>query len=251
MDTEARTTGVPTHWRAVAVAAAVAVNLGVFWFAIDNTLSTPPSGSGPSTEPTSRASGPSSPRATGKDEAPVPADIDVAVLLTATPDARGILDVVERVSPGAPFRQLLLRSPPALAEADVTPKVLGLTLVADGRPVQVPAAPTREWLVVLPQPADTVVLRYRLGGVIVRNSAAPEGRALLQVRPLTSAAMSSSTAAVEILGVTVHNLVCPDRPLADQLCGRPDGNRWRTATVPNGEATVVAQIDLPALKRSP
>lgn len=250
MNTESRTDEWPTRWRAVVVATAVAVNVVVFGVVVHGTLSegspdtsasapssrtrlapTPTTGSGPSEDPSS-----------SPDTAP---DAEAAVMVTATPDPTGILEVEERVRPSDPVMQLVLQLPPTLPEGGETPRVLGLTLYADGKPVSVPATPRRDYLVVLPTPANEIVLRYRLAGVVEVDPEAPAGRALVQLRPLTSASMATSTAVVEITGVRVRNLVCPDRPLADRLCARRVGDAWRTAPLPNGEATVLAQIDLP------
>jgi hypothetical protein len=254
VNTESRTDELPTRWRAIVVTAALAVNVVVFWVAVHGTLSegspetaasapssrtrlapAPTTEAGPSEDPTS------SPDAT-PDAAP---DAEAAVLVTATPDPTGILEVEERVRPSDPVSQLVLQLPPTLPEGGETPQVLGLTLSADGKPVAVPATPRRDYLVVLPAPASDIVLRYRLAGVVEVDPQAPAGRALVQLRPLTSASMATSTAVVEIAGVRVRNLVCPDRPLAERLCARRVGDVWRTAPLPNGEATVLAQIDLP------
>jgi hypothetical protein len=59
--------------------------------------------------------------------------------------------------------------------------------------------------------------------------------------------METATAVIEIDGARVRNLVCPDLPLADQLCGRRWGDGWRTAPMANKDASVVAQIDLPGV----
>ena len=240
MDTQSRTDEPPTRWRGVAVAAAVAVNVVVFWLAVHGTLSV----GSPDTKATATSS-PSAVVTTPTTEARPSEDptispdagpgAEAAVLVTATPDPSGILQVVERVRPPDPVSQLVLQHPPALSEGGDTPRVLGLTLYADGSPVAVPATPRRDYLVVLPSPASSIVLRYRLAGVVAVDPEAPEGRALVQLRPLTSSSMATSTAVVEITGVRVRNLVCPDRPVAERLCARQVGDVWRTAPLPNGE----------------
>ena len=76
-----------------------------------------------------------------------------------------------------------MEPPPALSPDDAPPQVLALTLYADGKQVDVPATTSRDYLVLLPAPATSVVLHYRLSGVISRDPDAPEGRALVQLRP--------------------------------------------------------------------
>jgi hypothetical protein len=169
------------------------------------------------------------------------------ISLVVTPRASGTVSVVERVRAGDRLRLLTLRPPPSGPDDNLRPQILGLRIEVRGKPLrkQPPTALTGSWLAALPSPARDIVLRYDLAGVTRRSRPAPDPRALLTLRPLTSTDLGDSTTVVEIAGVVVHNLVCPDLPVADQLCGRQEGDRWRTAGVPTDQSTVVAQIDLP------
>lgn len=245
-----RTDEKPIRWRGFAIAAAVAVNLVVVWFAVHGALSSEPAGTTtviPSS-PTDTASSPTTGSRPSDAATPEPgADLGVeaAVLVTATPDSEGFVDVIERVRPANPIRQLTLEPPPASSPNDDPPQVLALTLYADGKQVDVPATTSRDYLVLLPVPATSIVLHYRLSGVISRDPDAVEGRALVQLRPLTSSSMETATAVIAISGARVRNLVCPDLPVADRLCARQRADGWRTASMENKDATVIAQIDLP------
>ncbi len=255
MKIQSRLTAVPAPWRAAAIALTVLVNIAVLWVAVDSTRSTPPvdpSRSGvtvspPGTEDAApEASAPEDSPAEPAPEEDLPVDeLPVDVLVTVTPTPSGMLDVIEEVRPTAANRRLVLRPPPSLGANARPALVLGLAVVVDGTRATVAPASQGRWRIPLPEGASDVVLSYRLSGVTERRRAAPDGRVLLQLRPLTMASEATPTAVIEIAGASVHNLVCPDRPLADQLCARPDGDRWRTAPVPMDESTVVAQIDLP------
>ena len=247
-----RTDEKPIRWRPLAIAAAVAVNLVVVSFVVHGAVASDPTGTttvSPSS-PTDAASSPttgSRPSDSATLEPHAAPGVEAAVLVTATPDSEGFVDVIERVTPANPIRQLTLEPPPALSPNDDPPQVLALTLHADGKQVDVPATTSRDYLVLLPAPATSVVLHYRLSGVISRDPDAREGRALVQLRPLTSSTMETATAVIELAGVRVRNLVCPDLPVADRLCARRSGDGWRTASMENKDATVVAQIDLPGV----
>lgn len=247
-----RTDKKPKRWRPLAIAVAVAVNLVVVSFVVRGALSSEPDGTATATpsSPTGAASSPttgSRPSDTATLEPTDAPGVEAAVQVTATPDSEGFVAVIERVTPANPIRQLTLEPPPALSPNDAPPQVLALTLHADGKQVDVPATTSRDYLVLLPAPATSVVLHYRLSGVISRDPDAPDGRALVQLRPLTSSTMETATAVIELAGVRVRNLVCPDLPVADRLCARLRGDGWRTASMANKDATVVAQIDLPGV----
>ena len=199
-----RTDEKPIRWRPLAIAAAVAVNLVVVSFVVHGAVSSDPTGTttvSPSS-PTDAASSPttgSRPSDTATLEPDAAPGVEAAVLVTATPDSEGFVDVIERVTPANPIRQLTLEPPPALSPNDDPPQVLALTLHADGKQVDVPATTSRDYLVLLPAPATSVVLHYRLSGVISRDPDAREGRALVQLRPLTSSTMETATAVIEVL----------------------------------------------------
>jgi hypothetical protein len=50
---------------------------------------------------------------------------------------------------------------------------------------------------------------------------------------------------VEVVGGNIRNLVCPNLPVSDQLCGRQNGRVWSTTTIPLSRSLAVAQVDLP------
>lgn len=226
--------------RSIALVVGLLANIVVVWVAIDKFSPVSPLTSSSRTvseEPTA-----------GDRDDTGPATESTSLLMTVTPRASGMIDVVERVRTSTPVRQFLLRPPPGSLGNGRRPLILDLTVEVDGRPVRQlpPATPTGATLVVLRGATQEVVLRYRVGGVAKQRRPSPDTRALVTLRPLTLSAVGSSAATVEIVGVVVHNLVCPDRPPEDQLCGRNEGGRWRTVPLPVLESTVVAQVDLPA-----
>ena len=89
-------------------------------------------------------------------------------------------------------------------------------------------------------------MRYRVEGSTDRSQPAPVGRALVLLprHPLRPRCRRPSVV-VEVIGGTVRNLVCPDLPVSDQLCGRQRGAVWSTTPLPLSRASVVAQMDLP------
>jgi hypothetical protein len=70
---------------------------------------------------------------------------------------------------------------------------------------------------------------------------------LILLPPVTrpDPALGDPAVVVEVIGGTVRNLVCPDLPVSDQLCGRQRGTVWSTTTLPLSRSSVVAQMDLP------
>ena len=90
-------------------------------------------------------------------------------------------------------------------------------------------------------------MRYRLQGEADRSQPAPVGRVLIALPPITVAdtQIGDPVVVVEVLGGNVRNLVCPDLPVSDQLCGRQNGRVWSTTTIPLSRSLVVAQVDLP------
>ncbi len=250
MPNQSRPQASAASWRVAAVVVTVLANVAVVWLAVDRTLSTSPAA--PSGAALSRPAATSEPAtsapgtADSSPEEPTTKDgSPVDVLVDVTPGASGFVDMIEQVRPNAAVSWLDLQTPPSLGGDLGRPRVLGLAVMIDGTRASVTPASRGRWRIPLPHGASEVILSYRLTDVTERRSAAPEGRVLLQVRPLTTASAATATAVLRIVGVTVHNLVCPDRPLADQLCGRVDGDQWQTAPVPMDESTVVAQIDLP------
>ena len=86
----------------------------------------------------------------------------------------------------------------------------------------------------LPAPATDITMRYRLEGGADRSQPAPVGRVLVLLPPVTRSdpALGDPAVVVEVIGGTVRNLVCPDLPVSDQLCGRQRGAVWSTTNLP-------------------
>lgn len=173
--------------------------------------------------------------------------------VVAQPDAVGDLEVMERVRLATPVRRLSVARPHPSGSGVSTaiPQVTGFQAEADGAVVtDAPASPLPEggdWLE-LPAAATDIVMRYRLEGGVSRSQPAPVGRALLVLPPITAASLELGPlpVVVEVVGTQVRNLVCPDLPVAEQLCGRQQGQVWTTTALPLGRSVVVAQVDLPA-----
>lgn len=170
--------------------------------------------------------------------------------VTAVPNSSGEVDVVEQIRWADPTYGFVLLPPPTRAEGGPAAEIVSLSVEADGRPVGDLPSPTLTgtWQVDLPEQSRDVVLRYRLRGATKQSRRAPsDQRALVALRPLAAPGKGESSALVRVDGVVVHNLVCTDRPLAEQLCGRKDeaSGLWTTPEVPGTEATVLALVDLP------
>lgn len=227
---------------AAAPAAATAAGDGS---ATETAAPAPPPSSGPST---ALSAGPSGSVATSGPGLTTP-----GIHVVAQPDAAGDLEVVERVRLAAPVRRLRLAPLHASGSgvSAASPTVTAFQATADG--AVVPGAPSSpmprsgEWLQ-LPAPATDISMRYRVEGGASRSQPAPAGRALVVLPPLTtaSAEVGGLMVVVEVVGTQVRNLVCPDLPAAEQLCGRQVGAVWTTTALPLGRSGVVAQVDLPA-----
>ncbi|GAC1383153.1 MAG: hypothetical protein NVSMB4_11140 [Acidimicrobiales bacterium] len=175
------------------------------------------------------------------------------VHVVAQPDAVGDLEVMERVRLAKPVRRLAIaRLHTAGSGVSATiPRVTGFQAEADGAVVTdslaSPLPEGGEWLA-LPAAATDIVMRYRLEGGVSRSQPAPVGRALIVLPPITAMSfeLGPLPVVVEVVGAQVRNLVCPDLPVAEQLCGRQQGQVWTTTALPLGRSVVVAQVDLPA-----
>ncbi|MEP6632442.1 MAG: hypothetical protein ABJA89_18365 [Lapillicoccus sp.] len=173
--------------------------------------------------------------------------------VVAQPDAAGDLEVMERVRLVTPVRRLALARLHASGSgvSAAVPAVTGFQAEADGAVVvDAPASPLPaggDWLE-LPAAATDIVMRYRLEGGVSRSQPAPIGRALLVLPPITAASseLGPLPVVVEVVGTQVRNLVCPELPGTEQLCGRQQGQVWTTTALPLGRSVVVAQVDLPA-----
>ena len=172
--------------------------------------------------------------------------------VVAQPAADGSLEVMERVRLATPVSTLLIAPPRprGTGSAGANPAVTDFQAQAGG--LVVTDAPTSPLPVdgeriELPAPATDITMRYRLEGGADRSQPAPVGRVLLLLPPVTRSdpALGDPAVVVEVVGGTVRNLVCPDLPVTDQLCGRQRGAIWSTTSLPLSRSSVVAQMDLP------
>lgn len=200
---------------------------------------------------------------TGTSAAPTPTTPDAAattgpgltepgIHVVAQPAVDGSLEVLERLRLGTPVSTLLIAPPRPRGggSAGATPRIIGFQAQAGG--LVVTDAPTSPLpadgeRIELPVPATDITMRYRLEGGADRSQPAPVGRVLVLLPPVTRSdpAVGDPAVVVEVIGGTVRNLVCPDLPVSDQLCGRQRGAVWSTTNLPLSRASVVAQMDLP------
>jgi hypothetical protein len=181
-----------------------------------------------------------------------PGRTEPGIHVVAAPGVDGTLEVVERVKLGTPVSALLLAPPRPRGggAAGANPTITGFQAQAGGLVVTdspaspLPAAGER---IELPAPATDITMRYRVEGSTDRSQPAPVGRVLVLLPPITRSdpAVGDPPVVVEVIGGTVRNLVCPDLPVSDQLCGRQRGAVWSTTPLPLSRASVVAQMDLP------
>jgi len=205
----------------------------------------------PSTEPRTSPSSspsalPSSVPASGT--ASGPGFTQPGASVSARPDAAGVLEVVQWVRLSSRVSEVALSLPPSFGIASVAhPTVVDLQAAADGNVVDVPDGGTVRQRVnlVLPQPADTLELRYRLMDAVQRSHPAPPGRALIIVAPLKVEALTTQPVMVSVTGAQVSNLTCPLLPQAQQVCGRQDARGWSAPTLAGDAAVVIVQVDLP------
>jgi hypothetical protein len=219
------------------------------------TPSSPPAPGAPASSPTSPTSSEASPSAPAS--APLassgPGLTQPGIHVVAQAGADGGLEVVERVRLPKPDTTLMIAVPRASGSgvAAASPSIVGFQAQAGGQVVtDTLASPVPESgdRLELPAPAADITMRYRLEGGAERSQPAPVGRALVLLPPVTAAepALAGLPVVVEVIGGNVRNLVCPELDAPDQLCGRQQGSRWSTASIPLGRSLVVAQIDLPA-----
>jgi hypothetical protein len=172
--------------------------------------------------------------------------------VVAQPDAVGNLEVVERIKLSTPVVGLSIATPRASGSGvtGTNPTISGFQAQADGLLVtatpESPIPAGGDWLE-LPGPATDISMRYRLEGAVGRSHPAPVGRVLIVLPPITAAdpKLGDPPVVVEVVGGSIHNLVCPDLAVTDQLCGRQDGPVWSTTAIPLSRSTVIAQVDLP------
>ncbi len=177
-----------------------------------------------------------------------PTESVTTILVNVTPLASGDVTVTEVVTNEPPLASLELRPPvTSPPDGDTVPPVLDLTV--DAGEVRVPVANESDTVpptVALPARSKEIIVSYTLEGAAAQRATAPEGRALVQVRPLSyDVGADEANVVIRINGVAVRNVVCPDLPLEEQLCGRESGGRWQTIELPADMSTMVAQVDLP------
>jgi hypothetical protein len=204
------------------------------------------------TSPTSAGASPSAP-ASAPLASSGPGLTQPGIHVVAQAGADGSLEVVERVRLPKPAATVMIDVPRASGSglAAAVPWITGFQAQAGGQVVtDTLASPVPESgdRLELPAPAADITMRYRLEGGATRSQPAPVGRALVLLPPVTAdePALAGLPVVVEVIGGNVRNLVCPELDAPDQLCGRQQGSRWSTASIPLGRSVVVAQIDLPA-----
>ena len=169
----------------------------------------------------------------------------------ATPAASGDVDVVENVvfTGGATALELTLPAVTGVSEAarpDAV-RITDLRVTGDGVAVDTGSASlARGGRLLLPKAPRAVELRYRLVGVVMVSRPSTPGRALVLLPPITTGDdLRRLPVVVEVRGALVRNLVCPGLAAGDQLCGRQEGERWKTVPLGSGSTAVLAQLDLP------
>lgn len=174
------------------------------------------------------------------------------VHVVAQPASDGSLEVVEHVKVSTPVSSLPIAMPHTTSSglAGATPSITGFQAQADGLVVtDMPASPltTAGDRLQLPSAASEISMRYRLEGGLDRSQPAPVGRVLMILPPITATdpSLGDPAVVVEVVGANVRNLVCPNLPVSDQLCGRQNGRVWSTTAIPLSRSVVVAQVDLP------
>lgn len=159
--------------------------------------------------------------------------------------ADGTLSVVEQVVARRPIEEVHLE-PPAVPDrvAAEAPRLVDVRLRAEGSSVRVAQVDAGGTDVTLRPRATRLVLRYEVVGAATRDEQAPEGRAVLSLRPATAVSFATAPVVTRLEASTVHTLVCGDAPPAERLCGIDDGATWRTRPLPASQAAVVALVDL-------
>jgi hypothetical protein len=227
------------RWRVVVIALALLANLAVLAVLVDRTLTRPAVD-----EPAGRLAGSST---TAENSGPAGGVVSVEVAVSNGAD--GSLEVQELMTSEVPLTDVLLRldALPGALEGSDPARVDELSVEASGLAATVAPDADGDTRVNLPVASDAVAISYRLAGAVERDDLATDGRALLRLRPLVVDGPPGSYAVLRFSDITVRNLVCPDRPLREQLCGRVVDQTWSTVRLPLDEAAVVAQVDLPAV----
>lgn len=182
----------------------------------------------------------------------VPGVTQVGISLVAQADSNGTLEVLERIRLAKPVFTLTLRAPQPVvsALAGTHPTVANLQAQVGPRPIPVPA-PTSTGSdgsleLRLTTPRTRVWLRYQLTDATVHTQPSPQGRVLATIGPISAAGLGSTPVSVQVGGAL--NLVCPQLPASEQVCGATHPMLLSAGPVPADESTMVAQIDLPTSK---
>ncbi|MEO5981818.1 MAG: hypothetical protein ABIQ13_05830 [Pedococcus sp.] len=211
----------------------------------------PPRGGVKSATAASSVATTSSGRDVGEAGTGVPGLTAPGVQVEAVPAASGDVDVVENVVFSGSATDLELTLPRVTGvSATARPKEVRITdlrVTADGAPVDTSTLSlARGGRLPLSNAVRAVELRYRLVGVVMVSRPSTAGRALVLLPPISAGAhLRSLPVVVEVRGTRVRNLVCPGLAARDQLCGRQDGEQWRTVPLESGATAVLAQLDLP------
>lgn len=219
--------------------------------------SLPPSEAAPPTSAPSGADG--TPSATSTSVPPSatetglpdgPGVTEPGVLIVATPGSDESFSVVEMIRLPDPVTEVSLRPPPVTAAwgsdlADARPRAVQVQGTVGDQPLVVPDGNvTSDVSLPVAVAADTIVLRYRLEGTVVRTLPSTAGRALGAIAPL-AAGPGDLPVVVIVSGDSVRNLTCPTRTGAAQLCATGDPPRLRTVgTLPWRDSLVIVQLDL-------
>lgn len=181
-----------------------------------------------------------------------PGTTEPGLLVVVTPLADGLLDVTEMSRFGVATTGIDIATPD-VAQAGGTfagarAEVSGLTVTADGRPVPLPEAardgsvPTS---IELDTGATTIELRYRLDGAVELSEPSSAGRALAALTPATAGVSNDFPVAFTATGPGIRNLICPNRPLAEQSCAT--GTLPTLSAAPDlawRDALVLLQLDV-------
>lgn len=209
----------------------------------------------PTSAPTEAPSGTTSDAADTSPVGPAttgPGLTEPGIHVVAQTDPDGSLEVLERIKLTARIGGIWVALPKATGSgvAGATPSITGFQAQADGDVVtDMPASPLPPEgdRIDFPTPASDISMRYRLEGSADRSQPAPVGRVLILLPPITAPdpQLGDPGVVVEVVGGNIRNLVCPNLPVSDQLCGRQNGRVWSTTTIPLSHSLAVAQVDLP------
>lgn len=207
----------------------------------------PSTAESPSGSPSASASTSPTPEPGGL---PGPGTTEPGISIVAALDSDESFTIVERIRLDAPI-DLLTLNPIALDRlgrdfTDETATVSELEIISGGEPQIVPDGDvTSSVEVPLSDPSDTIVLRYRLDGTVVRTLPSTTGRGLGAVGPLAADVPDDLPVTVSITGKPVINLYCPTLELAAQACATGDVPDLRAKDpLPWNDALVVAQLNL-------